>query len=93
MKSSLTDIGLSLPPVSYLMHRLNERNADIKAGYNGYRRGLPRNTEVLRRKGMIRDITLGQYYPGDSLIHRLDPRIKIITTIAYIAALFITDCP
>lgn len=36
---------------------------------------------------MIRDITLGQYYPGDSLIHRLDPRIKIITTIAYIAAL------
>ena len=27
----LTDIGLSLPPVSYLMHRLNERNADIKA--------------------------------------------------------------
>ena len=40
---------------------------------------------------MIRDITLGQYYPGDSLIHRLDPRIKIITTIAYIAALFIAD--
>ncbi|MCI8630960.1 MAG: energy-coupling factor transporter transmembrane protein EcfT [Firmicutes bacterium] len=40
---------------------------------------------------MIRDITLGQYYPGDSLIHKLDPRVKIITTIAYIAALFIAD--
>lgn len=40
---------------------------------------------------MIRDITLGQYYPGDSPVHRLDPRVKIITTIAYIAALFIAD--
>lgn len=38
---------------------------------------------------MIRDITLGQYYPGESWIHRLDPRIKIIATLAYIVALFI----
>ncbi len=40
---------------------------------------------------MIRDITLGQYYPGESIVHRLDPRIKIIATIAYIVALFIAD--
>ena len=40
---------------------------------------------------MIRDITLGQYYPGESAIHRLDPRVKIIATIAYIVALFIAD--
>ena len=32
---------------------------------------------------MIRDITIGQYYPGDSWIHRLDPRVKIIITIMY----------
>lgn len=38
---------------------------------------------------MIRDITLGQYYPGDSFIHRLDPRFKIIATLVYIVALFI----
>lgn len=38
---------------------------------------------------MIRDITLGQYYQGNSLIHRLDPRIKIIATIVYIVVLFI----
>ncbi|MBZ4645198.1 MAG: energy-coupling factor transport system permease protein [Petroclostridium sp.] len=37
---------------------------------------------------MIRDITLGQYFPGESVIHRLDPRIKIILTLLYIAALF-----
>lgn len=40
---------------------------------------------------MIRDITLGQYFPGDSLIHRLDPRIKIIGTLLFIIELFIVD--
>lgn len=38
---------------------------------------------------MIRDITLGQYYPGESWVHRLDPRVKIIVTLAYIVALFV----
>ena len=37
---------------------------------------------------MLHDITLGQYFPGDSLIHRLDPRMKIIIAIIYIAAIF-----
>ena len=27
---------------------------------------------------MLKDITIGQYFPGDTIIHRLDPRIKII---------------
>lgn len=40
---------------------------------------------------MIRDITLGQYYPGGSLIHRLDPRIKIIGTFIYIIAIFVVN--
>lgn len=38
---------------------------------------------------MIRDITLGQYFPGKSWVHRLDPRIKILATLVYIAALFV----
>ncbi|PKM49224.1 MAG: transporter [Firmicutes bacterium HGW-Firmicutes-7] len=38
---------------------------------------------------MIRDITIGQYYPSDSIIHKLDPRTKIIATFIYICALFI----
>lgn len=37
---------------------------------------------------MIRDVTLGQYFPGDTAIHRLDPRAKLILTIVYIVALF-----
>ena len=40
---------------------------------------------------MIRDITLGQYYPGNSWVHRLDPRIKIIATLLYIVALFVVQ--
>ena len=40
---------------------------------------------------MIRDITLGQYYPGESWIHKLDSRIKIIVTLVYIIALFVVD--
>lgn len=37
---------------------------------------------------MIRDITLGQYYQGDSIVHKLDPRVKLIATIVYIISLF-----
>ena len=40
---------------------------------------------------MIRDITLGQYYPGDSLIHRLDARTKIIATLLYLIELFVVN--
>ena len=38
---------------------------------------------------MIRDITIGQYYPADSLLHRLDPRVKFTGTIVYIVSLFL----
>jgi energy-coupling factor transport system permease protein len=40
---------------------------------------------------MLRDITLGQYYPGNSVVHRLDPRVKIIATMAFIVALFVVE--
>ena len=37
---------------------------------------------------MLRDITLGQYYPADSVIHKLDPRVKLFGTMIYIISLF-----
>ena len=40
---------------------------------------------------MLRDITLGQYYQADSVIHRLDPRVKLVTTICFIISLFLVD--
>lgn len=38
---------------------------------------------------MLRDITLGQYYPADSVIHRLDPRTKFVGTMAFIVSVFL----
>lgn len=38
---------------------------------------------------MLKDITLGQYFPGNTVIHRLDPRTKLLMVIVYIAALFL----
>ncbi len=39
----------------------------------------------------IRDITLGQYFPGESIIHRLDPRVKIFATLAFLISLFFVN--
>ena len=39
---------------------------------------------------MLRDITLGQYYPVESPIHKLDPRVKLMGTVVFLASLFIT---
>ena len=38
---------------------------------------------------MIREITIGQYYPADSVLHRLDPRVKLLGTLVYIISLFL----
>ena len=38
---------------------------------------------------MFKDITLGQFYPTDSVIHRLDPRVKLLGTLIYIVTLFV----
>ena len=37
---------------------------------------------------MLKDVTLGQYFPGDTVVHRLDPRTKIVLLVVYIVALF-----
>ena len=42
---------------------------------------------------MIRDITIGQYYAADSIIHKLDPRVKLAGTMLYIISLFTADGP
>ena len=40
---------------------------------------------------MLKDITLGQYFPGQSVIHRLDPRTKLVMLVVYIVALFLAE--
>ena len=38
---------------------------------------------------MLKDITLGQYFPGNSLLHRLDPRMKLTLTMLFIVLVFL----
>ena len=38
---------------------------------------------------MMKDITLGQYFPGNSLLHRLDPRMKLVLTLCFIVLVFL----
>ena len=40
---------------------------------------------------MLKDITLGQYYQTESVIHKLDPRVKLVGTIGYIISLFLVS--
>ena len=42
---------------------------------------------------MLRDITIGQHFPGNSLMHRFDPRLKLVLTVAYIVLLFAASNP
>ena len=42
---------------------------------------------------MLKDITIGQHFPGNSVLHRCDPRLKIVATIAYIVVLFVASNP
>ena len=40
---------------------------------------------------MLKDITLGQFFPGNTIVHRLDPRTKLVLTVVYITALFMAN--
>ncbi len=42
---------------------------------------------------MLKDITLGQFFPGNSAVHRLDPRVKIVLTVTFIVLLFLAQGP
>ena len=37
---------------------------------------------------MLKDITIGQFFPGDTIVHKLDPRVKILITFVFIISLF-----
>src|SRR5699024_10710269 len=74
--------------------RADRRGLRPAGGSLHARRGVPRRSGA--EKGgprMLRDITLGQYIPGDTVIHRLDPRCKIILTILYIAVICCVTSP
>ena len=40
---------------------------------------------------MLKDMTLGQFFPGNSVLHRLDPRMKLVLTVLYIVIIFLAE--
>ena len=89
----LKKIGLGLPSGAEFAWQLKQHGIDIGDGilFPGRRCGccrIPVPSEAAGGKQMLRDITLGQYYQKDSVIHRLDPRTKILAVILYIILLF-----
>ena len=40
---------------------------------------------------MLKNITIGQYFPGNSFVHRLDPRTKLLLTVALIVVVFLSN--
>lgn len=53
----------------------------------------PRNRTERQVGSMLKEITLGRYYPGKSVLHRLDPRIKIVIAIFYMILVFMVQAP
>lgn len=86
----LIRIGLDVPQITRLFLRLRALGLDVDPSVYTVEQA---KGQLLSGRGgdrpMLKDVTLGQYFPGNTVIHRLDPRTKLIMTIVYIAALFI----
>lgn len=100
-KELLRGVGLDLPPITEFTETLREKGMalpptilDTKEAALAIAKALRKNerkAELFRIRIMIRDITLGQYYPGNSWVHKLDPRVKIIATLLFLIELFIVN--
>ena len=80
----LVAAGLDVPQVTRVAMALRAKGLPIDPAVYTAAKGGSR---------MLKDITLGQYFPGDTLAHRLDPRTKLLATVLYIIAIFLAKGP
>ena len=95
----LEAMGLAAPQITYIMHALKEKGLNVDPGATTVPEACEDILRALREAGspllkggprkMIRDITIGQYYPADSVLHRLDPRTKLAGTLIFIVSVFL----
>ena len=85
----ISSMGLSVPQIARVFNIL--KNKGISFDEEVYTVKYAKELEKKGENLMIKDITLGQYFPGNSIVHRLDPRYKIIISGIFIAMLFIGD--
>ena len=95
----LETMGLAAPQITYIMHALKEHGLHVDADATTVEEArdsilavlAQANSPLLNKGGrkMIRDITIGQYYPAKSVLHRLDPRTKFLGTLGFLISVFL----
>ena len=86
-------MGLSVPPVTEILYEVSEKLGLEFEPIFEEREAAKYIAEQLkeRQRSMIKDITLGQYYPVESPIHRLEARTKVLGVFAYLVGLFLVN--
>ena len=77
----ISSMGLSVPQIARVFNILKNKGISFDEEVYTVKYAKELIIQELKKKGenlMIKDITLGQYFPGNSMVHRLDPRYKII---------------
>ena len=89
-RDELQAVGVDVPPVSVTMEYLREQGLDVS---NRVLSVDVRYKQFSKEVTMLNNITIGQYFPGNSFLHRMDPRAKIIATTIFVVAIFLANSP
>lgn len=92
-RETLKECGVDAPPLTQTLLYLKEKEFLCRKPHEQWKRRRKNVCRAGRREIMLTDITLGQYYPGDSFLHRMDPRAKILCTMIFICAIFLANNP
>lgn len=92
-RETLKECGVEAPPLTQTLLYLKEKEFLCRKPHGQWKRRRKNVCCAGRREIMLTDITLGQYYPGDSFLHRMDPRAKILCTMIFICAIFLANNP
>ena len=89
-RAELEKTGLAVPQITTLMERLRELGMPVSSEIYTVEEAKNALLPLLEGgRSMLKDITLGQFFPGKSLLHRLDPRTKILCTILLVVIVFL----
>ena len=80
-----------MPQITKIMTMLREKGYPVSSGVLTVEQGVQEILRILgrRRSPVVSNITLGQYVPGKSFLHRMDARVKIVLIIAFIVLVFV----
>ncbi len=91
-REELKECGVDAPSDADLQ-ALKARGIPVPEDAKTTKEAIDRMAKMLGGEIMLTDMTLGQYYPGDSFLHRMDPRAKILCTMIFIIAIFLANNP